>query len=259
MVLKVFFGRSAARTVKILEQIQKKGFISRTPSANSVLHYFDSAELTAILHLLIGWSSRPMVPYETWFGLDGSPLQMRGYLDYTEIYTADRADGHRYIMLHVIAGLHTKIVPAAAVDVCLEKYFSLKHDSQFVHELVSKTSSLGFKIAALWGDKAYYSLKNKQLVKDLGAEDHLTRRRKRGEKRKGATKAEVRDPQMRTRNGVETVYSMIKQIFGGSVSSRNKTALINEALCMVLAHNLRVLVQHSIKNRVEIKFEKPRT
>jgi hypothetical protein len=255
MILKVFFSRSSARTVKLLEQAQEKGRFTRTPKSNSIIHYFNLPELTPILHDLIGRSSKPMIPHETWFAFDGTPFAMRDYLDYTGTYTADRANGHRYIMLQTIAGLNTRIVPAAAVDVCLEQYFHMKHDSQFVEALVRRTSAIGFKITALWGDKAYDSHKNRQLAKDIEAEDHLTRRRMKGNKRKSEGEKEQSDSALRVRNGVETVYSMIKQIFGGSVSSRNEVSLVNEALSIVIAHNLRVLVHYMLKHEIEIKFE----
>jgi hypothetical protein len=256
IVLKKFFGRSATRTVKILEQAREKEYISRTPSSNSLIYYFNSRELTRILHDLIGRSSKPMIPYETWFAFDGTPLEMRDYLDYTGTYTSDRANGHRYIMLQTIAGVKTNIIPAAAVDVCLEQYFHMKHDSQFVEDLVRRTIALGFKLTALWGDKAYDSYKNRQLVKEIGAEDHLTPRRGKGSKKKSRRDARHNDPRMRTRNRVETVFSMIKQIFGGCVTGRNETALINEALSIVLAHNLRVLVHFMYEHKTEIIFEK---
>lgn len=255
LVLKVFYGRSAARTVKLLERAREEGRIARTPSPNGLIHFFNSAELTPALHDLIGRSSRPMIPHETWFAFDGTPLRMRDYLDYTGTYTADRASGHRYIMLHTIAGVTTNIIPAAAVDVCLGKYFHMKHDSQFVEDLVRRTSALGFRLTALWGDKAYDSSRNRQLAGEIGAEDHLTRRRMKGGK-KGAREVPLApDPSMRKRNRVETVFSMIKQIFGGQVAGRNETSLVNEALSMVLAHNLRALVQYEHQSGLEIKFD----
>jgi hypothetical protein len=252
MVLKIIFGRSATRTIKILEHAREKGYIARTPSPNSLLYYFNSAELTQILHYLIGLSCKPMIPYETWFAFDGTPLKMRDYLDYTGTYTSDRANGHRYIMLQTIAGVNTNIIPAVSVDVCLDKYFHMRHDSQFVEDLARRTIALGFKITDWWGDKAYDSQKNRQLAKELGVEDHITRRRGKGNKKKNRDDVGDTKPQMRTRNRVETVFSMIKQIFGCCVVSRNETALINEALCMVLAHNLRVLVHYMYEHKTEI-------
>jgi hypothetical protein len=254
LVMKKFFGHPATRTVKLLEPAREKGHIARTPSASSLIHYDNSPWLTSALDKVIGRSSKPMIPHETWFAFDGTPLTMRDYLDYTGTYTANRANGHRYIMLQTIAGVKTNIIPAAAVDVCLDQFFHMKHDSQFVEDLVRRTSALGFKITALWGDKAYDSNKNRQLVKDITAEDHITRRRAKGSKKKNSDAGRA-DPRARTRNRVETVFSMIKQVFGGCVNGRTETALINEALSMVLAHNLRVLVHYMYEHETKITFE----
>jgi hypothetical protein len=161
---------------------------------------------------------------------------MRDYLDYSGTYTADRAGGHRYLMLHTIAGLETKMVPAAVVDVCLGKYFHMTHDSQFVEDLLNRTISLGFRITDIFGDKAYHSEKNRQLIQELGAWNHITPKRKKGERKRASGEGEPPDPLMRQRNAVETVYSMMKQLFGGSVAGKKETSLINEALCIVLAH-----------------------
>ena len=45
------------------------------------------------------------------------------------------------------------------------------------------------------------------------------------------------------RSNIETAFSMIKGKFGSSLRSRNDVGQINEALCKVLCHNIRVLVQ----------------
>lgn len=45
------------------------------------------------------------------------------------------------------------------------------------------------------------------------------------------------------RSNVETVFSMIKAKFGDSVRSKTDTAMVNEVLCKVVAHNLCCLNQ----------------
>ena len=49
-------------------------------------------------------------------------------------------------------------------------------------------------------------------------------------------------PRYHQRSNIESTFSMIKRVFGGSVRSRTKTAQVNEVLLKILAHNLRVLV-----------------
>jgi transposase len=45
------------------------------------------------------------------------------------------------------------------------------------------------------------------------------------------------------RSNVETTFSMVKAKFGDSPRSKTDTAMINEALCKILCHNLCCLVQ----------------
>lgn len=47
------------------------------------------------------------------------------------------------------------------------------------------------------------------------------------------------------RSNVETTFSMIKRKFGDAVRSKTDVAMVNEALCKVLCHNLVVLIHES--------------
>jgi transposase len=44
------------------------------------------------------------------------------------------------------------------------------------------------------------------------------------------------------RSNIETAFSMIKGTLGSALRSKSDTGQINEALCKVLAHNVRVLI-----------------
>lgn len=56
------------------------------------------------------------------------------------------------------------------------------------------------------------------------------------------------------RSNVETTFSMIKAKFGDSLRSKTETAQINEALCMVLCHNLCCLIQSMFELNVKPEF-----
>ncbi len=47
------------------------------------------------------------------------------------------------------------------------------------------------------------------------------------------------------RSNVESTFSMMKRKFGDAVRSKSDTAMVNEVLCKVLAHNLCVLIRKS--------------
>src|SRR3954467_4253560 len=56
------------------------------------------------------------------------------------------------------------------------------------------------------------------------------------------------------RSNVESTFSMIKAKFGDAVRSKTDTAMVNEALCKVLCHNLCCLIQSTHELGIEAKF-----
>jgi hypothetical protein len=64
------------------------------------------------------------------------------------------------------------------------------------------------------------------------------------------------------RSNVETTFSMVKAKFGDSLLSKTDTAMVNEALCKILCHNLCCLVQSAYELGVTATFwqtETPRS
>jgi transposase len=56
------------------------------------------------------------------------------------------------------------------------------------------------------------------------------------------------------RSNVETTFSMIKRKFGDSLRSKTDTAMVNEALCNILCHNLVVLIHEIHELGIEPAF-----
>src|SRR5205807_1598187 len=56
------------------------------------------------------------------------------------------------------------------------------------------------------------------------------------------------------RSNVESVFSMVKRKFGDAVRSRNPVAMVNEALCKALCHNLCVLIMSQCELGIEPVF-----
>jgi hypothetical protein len=53
---------------------------------------------------------------------------------------------------------------------------------------------------------------------------------------------------------VESTFSMIKAKFGDSVRSKTDAAMVNEALCKVLCHNVVVLIQSACELGIAATF-----
>jgi hypothetical protein len=56
------------------------------------------------------------------------------------------------------------------------------------------------------------------------------------------------------RCNIESTYSMIKAKFGDSVRSTTDVAMVNEALCKVLCHNVCCLIQSACELGIEATF-----
>jgi transposase len=66
-------------------------------------------------------------------------------------------------------------------------------------------------------------------------------------------------PHYHKRSNVETTFSMIKRKMGDFLRSKTDTALVNEALCKVLAHNLCCVIQSIFEFGIEPTFGNARS
>ena len=57
------------------------------------------------------------------------------------------------------------------------------------------------------------------------------------------------------RSNSESVFSMIKRKLGTHLYSRSNTGQINEILCLILAHNICVLIQESFVANAMLNFD----
>lgn len=56
------------------------------------------------------------------------------------------------------------------------------------------------------------------------------------------------------RSNVESTFSMIKRKFGDSLRSKTDVAMVNEALCKILCHNLVVLIHEMFELGIDPVF-----
>jgi len=56
------------------------------------------------------------------------------------------------------------------------------------------------------------------------------------------------------RSNVESTFSMVKRKFGDAVRARNPVAMVNEALCKFVCHNLCCVILSQIELGIEAQF-----
>jgi len=57
------------------------------------------------------------------------------------------------------------------------------------------------------------------------------------------------------RSNVEGTFSMLKRKFSTKLMTKNEIAQVNEALAMVLCHNICVIIREIFENRIDTNFE----
>jgi transposase len=148
------------------------------------------------------------------------------------------------VKVHIITGVKTNII--AAVEI-LDKR---ANDSPQLPALV-KAAAKGFRIAEVSADKAYAGRENFDAVAEVGGTLYAAFKNKTTGSVGGLFEKMFhlfslnREEYLRhyhKRSNVESTFSMVKRKFGDSLRSKTDTAMVNEALAKLLAHNLVVVI-----------------
>ena len=106
---------------------------------------------------------------------------------------------------------------------------------------LTKTTAQGFKIGEMSADKAYLSAENVEAIFAVGGVPFNFRRDEFME-------------HYHQRSNVESTFSAVKRKFGDSVRSKCDTAMVNEVLCKLIAHNLCCFIQEQQELGIEPLF-----
>ena len=141
------------------------------------------------------------------------------------------------------------------------------NDSKMLPDLVNATAA-HFAMREVSADKQYASVNNFAVIDSHGATPYIPFRADH-KGRGGGLWGKLfhfysfnrysfnRDEFLRhyhKRSNAETTFSMIKGKFGDAVRSKTDTAMTNEVLCKVLAHNVCVLIQSMYELGIEPTF-----
>jgi transposase/predicted nucleic acid-binding Zn finger protein len=264
MVYKVYSCFSSRRFMSDLHEAFGKEYLIKLPHYNTIINAFSFGEITPILTYLIEMSSLPLASIETDFAVDSTGVSTcRFFQWYQAKYWEDKKliERRDWVKIHLCCGVKTNIVSAVEIS---NKFSG---DSPYFRPLVDKTA-LRFKINEVSADKAYSSEKNMQTVLDYGGTPYIAFKANAGliGSRSGqiwknmfhyySLNQERFLNHYHKRSNVETVFMMIKTKFGDALRSKTETAMVNEALCKVLAHNLCVLITSMHELGLKPKFWK---
>jgi transposase len=253
-VYSIFSGR---RFQTDLDEATEKGYLSRPVRYNTIFDYLDNPILTPILIALIQRSSLPLKALETDFAVDSSGFTSCRFVKWFDHKYGVPRQEHDWVKVSVMTGVKTNIVTAVEVD---ERYAA---DCPQFSSLVQKTADGGFTLREVSADAAYLSYENMETVASVGATPYILFKTNTTAAEGGVFEKMFhlynlnRENYLKhyhKRSNVESTFSMVKAKFGDHLRSKTDTAMVNEALCKILGHNICCLIQSHYELGVAVEF-----
>lgn len=205
---------------------------------------------------MIAETARPLRSIEVDFAVDSTGFTTSRFIrwfDHKYGVVKQKCD---WVKVSVMTGMKTNVVAAVEIG---DRYGA---DSPQFAPLVNATAKT-FKLNEVSADSAYVSYDNMDLVASHGGTPYIAFRSN-TTAAEGGTMARMfhlysfnRDEYLahyHMRSNVETTFSMVKAKFGDHLMSKTDTAMVNEALCKILNHNLCCLIQSTYELGVATTF-----
>jgi transposase len=253
---KTYCGLSSRRYVTDMNEAHERGYLSRSVHYSKVCAFLCDPIMTEPLRELITRSALPLRAVETDFAVDSTGFSVCRFVRwFDEKYGVTRS-GHDWVKVHICTGVLTNIV--TAVDIRGRD----ANDCPLLPGLVSKTAE-HFQIGDVSADKGYLSADNVETIAALGGTPFIAPKVNTTGNAGGLFErmfhfySFYRDEFLRRyhkRSNVESTFSAVKRKFGDAVRSRNDVAMVNEALCKFLCHNLCCIILSQIELGIEATF-----
>lgn len=256
VTFKVYSTVSQRRFMSDLREAHRRGYITKVPHFNSISNYLENPDLTGILQGFITKTSLPLQSIETDFAVDSSGFTTCRFTRWFDHKYGEIRQQHDWVKCHLMVGVKTNVVTA------VEILGRNTGDSKMLPALLNTTAQ-NFTIREVSADKGYASKSNVEAISAIGAAPFISL----PEHHKGlggGTWQKMfhyfqfrRDEFMKhyhKRSNVESAFSMMKRKFGDSLRSKGDTAMVNEALCKILCHNLVVLIHEMAELGIDPVF-----
>jgi len=256
VAFKVYSTVSQRRFMSDLREAHRRGYIAKVPHFNCISNYLESPELTPILQDLITQTSLPLKAVESDFAVDSSGFTTCRFTRWFDHKYGEVRERHDWVKVHIMCGVKTNIVTA------VEIHGRNASDTTMLPALVKNTAK-NFQIAEVSADKGYGSKANAEMIAGLGATPFISFKSDARGTGSGTWAKMFHYFQFRReeflqhyhkRSNVESAFSMMKRKFGDSLRSKGDTAMVNEALCKILCHNLVVLIHEMCELGIEPVF-----
>lgn len=244
MGLKVYTTVSARRATTDVEACAAAGQMTRAPRYNTLFDYFERADMAPLLAALVEESAAPLAAVETSFAVDSTGFGTATYRRWYDAKYGREMKEHGWIKMHACVGTVTNVVTSVRVTE------GNVNDCPELPGLV-KATDRRFDVKEVEADKAYLSRANLDAIEAVGGVPYIPFK----SNSKGSGPAAWRRmwglflykhdeflAHYHQRSNVETAFSAIKRLLGGSVRSKVYVAQVNEVLLKALMYNLTVLV-----------------
>ena len=253
---KVYSTTSGRRFTCDMKDAESRGYVSHAPHFNSISRFLESPELTPVLGNLIRQSALPLRAVEVDFAVDATGFGTSRFVRWFDKKYGIVRQRAEFVKVSVMTGVKTNIVTAFRIG------GQYSGDSPDFVPMVKETAE-SFAIREVSADKAYCSYDNFDAVAGLGGTAYIAFMTT-ATGRLGGTYGKMfhlynlnQDEYLahyHKRSNVESTFSMIKAKFGDAVRSKTDVAMMNEALCKVLCHDLCCLIQSTHELGIEAKF-----
>ncbi len=254
-LLWVYSTKSSRNAMFDFKMCQERGLISQRLHFSSMLRHLQDPTLTLLLRALLRESALPMRHIERQFAVDATGFSTRIWHRWFDHKWGGAKKEKIWLKAHAICGTDTKIVTDCII--------ADEGDATQFPELV-KNTAVHFNIEEVSADGAYASKNNAEVAESIGAvpyipvEDRVREDRGPEVWRRMVAYYRYREDEFRKhyhqRSNIETVFSMVKRVLGGSVRGKLRVVQENEVLLKFILHNFRVVTMGFYALGEEPKF-----
>jgi len=259
IVTKVYSLMSTRRAEGAIRDAVARGHLSRVWDHNTIIRALADEALTEILVHLIEESSAPLAAIEAvrgQYAADSTGIGTVTYVRHFDVKHNKMKCEHPFVKLHFLCGTATHVICGVKV--------SKQADCPALPDLIAAASRL-HDMKQISADKAYLAKYNLKAIVEAGAEPFIPfKSNSVGMTSKSphwrkmwalfSLKAEEFYASYHMRSNAETVVSMVKRNFGGSVRTKVASAQVNEILCKCLLHNLTRIIHMVEEFGIEVSF-----
>ena len=261
MVFKVYTCMPTRRFACDLEDAREKGHVSQAAHFNSIIRHFDNPAMTPILRDLVIRASLPLKAVETVFAPDSTGFSTNRFVRwYDEKYGVQRS-GKDWVKVHIMTGVKTNIVTA------IEIRSRDAGDAPLLPAMLATTAE-NFTVKEVPADKGYSSVENTEAVFQASGTPFIAYKANTTGAAGGLWEKMYHFFQYRReeflthyhqRSNVESTFSMVKAKFRDHVRAKTDAAMVNEALCKFICHNICCVIQAQCELGIEAEFWKDET